>query len=54
MTVVWQLTDLFNGLMALPNLCALLALSPQVLPLIGAGRRTGIRRGVPGSGPAGG
>ena len=53
-TVVWQLTDLFNGLMALPNLCALLALSPQVLPLIGAGRRTGIRRGVPGSGPAGG
>ena len=53
-TVVWQLTDLFNGLMALPNLCALLALSPQVLPLIGAGRRTGIRRGVPGSCPAGG
>ena len=53
-TVVWQLTDLFNGLMALPNLCALLALSPQVLPLIGAGRRTGIWRGEPGSGPAGG
>ena len=43
--IVWQLTDLFNGLMALPNLCALLALSPQVLPLLRAGapsrRRTG-------------
>ena len=34
--VVWQLTDLFNGLMALPNLCTLLALSPQVLPPAGA------------------
>ena len=56
--VVWQLTDLFNGLMALPNLCALLALSPQVLPLVGAGCRKGFRRGAPGgapgSGPAGG
>ncbi len=33
-TVVWQLTDLFNGLMALPNLCALLLLSPQALALL--------------------
>lgn len=29
--VVWQLVDLFTALMALPNLAALLALSPQVL-----------------------
>jgi len=28
---VWQLVDLFTALMALPNLAALLALSPQVL-----------------------
>ena len=27
--VVWQLADIFNGLMALPNLCALLLLSPE-------------------------
>ena len=32
--VVWQLTDLFNGLMALPNLCALLLLSPQAFALL--------------------
>ena len=38
-TVVWQLTDLFNGLMALPNLCALLLLSPQALALL-PGRKT--------------
>lgn len=31
---VWQLADLFNGLMALPNLTALLLLSPQVLALL--------------------
>ncbi len=31
---VWQLADLFNGLMALPNLTALLLLSPEVLPLV--------------------
>ena len=36
---VWQLADLFNGLMALPNLTALLLLSPQVLPLIPKRRR---------------
>lgn len=29
--LVWQLVDLFTGLMALPNLAALLVLSPQVL-----------------------
>lgn len=29
--VVWQLVDLFTALMALPNLAALLVLSPQVL-----------------------
>ena len=31
MSQVWQLTDLCNGLLALPNLIALLALSPQAL-----------------------
>ncbi len=31
---VWQLADLTNGLMALPNLTALLLLSPQVLPCV--------------------
>ena len=33
---VWQLADLTNGLMALPNLTALLLLSPQVLPCVSA------------------
>ena len=50
-TVVWQLTDLFNGLMALPNLCALLALSPQVLPLL---KRDGRPGGSGGPSAAGG
>lgn len=31
---VWQLADLFNGLMALPNLAALLLLSPQALEML--------------------
>ncbi|MEQ2454901.1 alanine/glycine:cation symporter family protein [Flavonifractor hominis] len=31
---VWQLTDVLNGLMALPNLCAILLLSPQALRLL--------------------
>lgn len=31
---VWQLADLFNALMALPNLTALLLLSPEVLRLL--------------------
>ena len=50
--VVWQLADIFNGLMALPNLCALLALSPEALSLLkswteaktGAAGRPGRRR----------
>lgn len=33
-TAVWQLADLFNALMALPNLTALLLLSPQVLEIL--------------------
>ncbi len=33
-SAVWQLADICNGLMALPNLCALLALSPQALELL--------------------
>ena len=40
---VWQLADIFNGLMALPNLCALLALSPEALALLR--RWTEARRG---------
>ena len=31
LTAVWQLVDIFNGLLALPNLLALLLLSPEVL-----------------------
>lgn len=31
---VWQLADIFNGLMALPNLAALLLLSPQALAVL--------------------
>ena len=34
LTVVWQLVDVFNGLLALPNLAALLLLSPEALRLI--------------------
>ena len=30
---VWRLVDLFTALMALPNLAALLVLSPQVLKI---------------------
>ena len=33
-TAVWRLTDLFNGLLALPNLIALLLLSPEALRLL--------------------
>lgn len=33
-TEVWRLTDLFNGLLALPNLIALLLLSPEALRLL--------------------
>jgi AGCS family alanine or glycine:cation symporter len=31
LTAVWQLVDIFNGLLAIPNLVALLLLSPEVL-----------------------
>lgn len=46
-SAVWQLADLFNGLMALPNLTALLLLSPQALallptPLRKKGKRTAL------------
>lgn len=34
MSTVWQFADIFNGLMALPNLIALLLLSPQALRLL--------------------
>lgn len=34
LTVVWQLVDVFNGLLAAPNLLALLLLSPEALRLI--------------------
>lgn len=34
LTAVWELVDLFNGLLALPNLLALLLLSPEALWLL--------------------
>lgn len=34
MTAMWQMADIFNGLMALPNLLALLMLSPEALELL--------------------
>lgn len=34
LSAVWQFTDLCNGLLALPNLIALLLLSPEGLKLI--------------------
>ena len=33
MSAVWQMADIFNGLMALPNLTAILLLSPEALDL---------------------
>ena len=39
LSAVWQLADIFNGLMALPNLCTLLLLSPEALRLLGAWKR---------------
>jgi len=33
-TVVWQLVDVIDGLLALPNLIALLLLSPEAVKLI--------------------
>lgn len=40
MSSMWQLADIFNGLMALPNLAALLLLSPEALRLLGEWRRS--------------
>ena len=40
LSVVWQLNDIFNGLMALPNLAALLLLSPEALQLLRRWRET--------------
>ena len=50
-SAVWQLADIFNGLMALPNLAALLLLSPEALTLLRTWRQaqTG-RRGRTGAG----
>lgn len=31
--IVWELADLFNGMMAIPNLIALIALSPTIVKL---------------------
>ncbi len=39
LTCVWQLADLFNALMALPNLLALLLLSPEALALLWTWRK---------------
>ena len=35
LSAVWELVDLLNGLLAVPNLAALLLLSPEVLRLLG-------------------
>lgn len=40
MSSMWQLADIFNGLMALPNLAALLLLSPEALRLLGDWKRS--------------
>lgn len=32
--IVWQIADLFNGLMVLPNVIGLLILSPQVISIL--------------------
>lgn len=42
--MVWELADLCNGMMALPNLLALLLLSPQVLSIWREGRTAARRR----------
>ncbi len=34
LTMVWELVDIFNGLLAIPNLLALLLLSPEALHLL--------------------
>ena len=54
--LVWDVADTLNGLMALPNLVALLLLSPVVArslrDFVGAGERPGLRRSVPLEGDA--
>ena len=40
MSSMWQLADIFNGLMELPNLAALLLLSPEALRLLGEWKRS--------------
>jgi AGCS family alanine or glycine:cation symporter len=42
--LVWEIADLFNGLMALPNLIALLLLSPKVLEVWNANREKRLLR----------
>jgi AGCS family alanine or glycine:cation symporter len=42
--IVWTLADIFNGLMALPNLVALILLSPMVLKLTRAAEYTKRRK----------
>lgn len=42
--LVWEIADLFNGLMALPNLIALLLLSPKVLDIWNANREKRLLR----------
>jgi AGCS family alanine or glycine:cation symporter len=40
--MVWEIADLFNGLMAIPNLLALLLLSPQVLAIWKRNQKEGL------------
>jgi AGCS family alanine or glycine:cation symporter len=42
--LVWEIADLFNGLMALPNLIALLLLSPKVMEVWNANRKERLLR----------
>ena len=31
--LIWSITDIFNGLMIFPNLCAIILLSPEVIKI---------------------
>lgn len=44
MSAVWQMADVFNGLMALPNLAALMLLAPEALEVLAAWQKK-LRRG---------
>lgn len=46
MSSVWQLADVFNGLMALPNLAALVLLSPEALNELRRWRAGNLRKGM--------